>query len=157
MINWKRKTEMQTADWLCFSALHQLVITAKSALRKINSRNFTNFWFSVLKRKLMFWYGAVMEKKKRGKKFWLKNESATGLQYTSKQERDVKQETKGGLAARVYCCTFFFFFCILWLQLQFNCSYVTNIGKLQIQRDNPSHKGVKSKGWQRLQAAWILH
>lgn len=60
---------MQTADCLCFSALRQLVIKAKSALRKINSRNFTNFWFSVLKKKkkLMFCYGAVMEKKKREK------------------------------------------------------------------------------------------
>lgn len=50
----------------------------------------------------------VQSWKKKGKKFWLKNESTTGLQYTSKQERDVKQkETKGDLAARVYCCSFY--------------------------------------------------
>lgn len=47
-------------------------------------------------------------KKKKGKKFWLKNESTTGLQYTSKQERDVKQkETKGDLAARVVAVLYF--------------------------------------------------
>lgn len=60
---------MQTADCLCFSALRQLVIKAKSALRKINSRNFTNFWFSVLKKKkkVNVLLGCSHGKKKKGK------------------------------------------------------------------------------------------